>query len=271
MSDKITSSPGRPEHPLAPLRRFTRARIALGRSGDSLPTAGLLDLGLAHAMARDAVHADLDTHRIAGQLKAAGLVSVSLRSAATDRACYLRRPDLGRRLDDRSREQIRSQLAAHPPTVVFIIADGLSAVAPERYAVPVILAVRELEPDWFVGPIFIAEQARVALGDEVGELLEAEIAVILIGERPGLSAADSLGIYLTYAPRVGRSDAQRNCISNVRGEGLSPDDAARTLHYLMIQARRLRLSGVGLKDDREELASGEGARKQALPRVAGID
>src|SRR5271170_4551691 len=236
-------------NPLARLRRFTPARIALGRSGDSLSTSDLLEFSLDHALARDAVHAPLDTHDLAAQLQAAGFESIQVQSAAADRATYLRRPDLGRKLDSASRDRLATLKLSPQPEVVFIIADGLSAIAPERYAVAVIQESRELLQNSHVGPVIIAEQARVALGDEIGELLNAEIAVMLIGERPGLSAPDSLGIYLTHAPKLGRTDAERNCISNVRREGMSPELAAETLRYLLTNSRRLKLSGIQLKDE----------------------
>lgn len=234
---------------MAQLRRFTPARIALGRAGDSLPTAELLNFGLAHAMARDAVHALLDTADMARQLNDAGLTSIEVHSAARDRATYLRRPDLGRRLDDPSRKQLAALRPETKPDLLFIVADGLSAIAPQRYAVPLILDLRAMLPDWDLGPIVIATQARVALGDEAGELLNAGITVMLIGERPGLSSPDSLGAYLTYNPKVGRSDAERNCVSNIHAEGMSIERAARTLKFLLIKSRQLGISGIALKED----------------------
>ncbi len=189
-------------------------------------------------MARDAVHAAFDAQSIAQQLTAANLESIHVHSAATDRTTYLRRPDLGRKLDEPSRACLAKLKPPAKPEVVFIIGDGLSAVAPQRYAVRVIKATLDPLKERQIGPIIIAEQARVALGDEIGELLAAEITVMLIGERPGLSAPDSLGIYLTYAPKPGRTDAERNCISNVRDEGTSPEQAAQTLHYLLTSSRR---------------------------------
>jgi ethanolamine ammonia-lyase small subunit len=236
-------------HPLNQLRQFTPARIALGRTGNSLPTKELLEFSTAHAMARDAVHAPLDVHAITEQLAAARLESIQVSSAAKERATYLRRPDLGRKLDEASRNRIAEYTPSEKPDLVFIIADGLSAIAPERYAVPLIQATIALLDRWKIGPVIIAEQARVALGDEVGELLGAEMTVMLIGERPGLSSPDSLGIYLTYAPKPGRTDAGRNCISNVRDEGTTPQEAAQTLSYLLNQSRKLKLSGVQLKDE----------------------
>ncbi len=236
-------------HPLAKLRQFTPARIALGRTGNSLPTSNLLDFSLAHALARDAVQAPFNPQAIAEQLTAANLESIQVHSAAPDRQTYLRRPDLGRKLDKASRNQLAALNLGIRPDLVFIVADGLSAIAPQRYAVPVIQAARELLPAWQIAPVIVAEQTRVALGDEIGELLHAEFAVMLIGERPGLSSPDSLGIYLTYNPKPGRTDAERNCISNVREDGTSPRQAAQTLQYLLGRARELKLSGVSLKDE----------------------
>ena len=178
---------------------------------------------------------------------------IPVHSRATDRAQYLRRPDLGRRLDPASRERLVEQASAwranQAPDLVFVIADGLSALATSRHAVPVISAVRRRLAGWRIGPIVIAEQARVALGDEVGECLHAGCVAILIGERPGLSSPDSLGIYLTWRPQVGRSDAERNCISNIRPAGLSYEQAAIKLAALLEGAKRLGATGVELKDD----------------------
>jgi ethanolamine ammonia-lyase small subunit len=230
------------------LRRFTHARIALGRAGDSLPTHRLLELGMAHAQARDAVLKPLSVEAVTHQLKATGLDSVSVHSAAPDRAAYLGRPDLGRRLDEASRGLLSKLHLSRPPDVAFIIADGLSAVAAERHAVPVLRLTCAALAGWQIGPVIVAEQARVALGDETGELLNAELLVMMLGERPGLSSPDSLGIYVTYRPRVGRTDAERNCISNVRREGLSYDLAAHKLHQLLNSARKLTMTGIGLKD-----------------------
>jgi ethanolamine ammonia-lyase small subunit len=247
------------QHPLTQLRQFTPARIALGRSGNSLPTKELLAFSADHAMARDAVHAPFDVQFIGKQLAAANLEFIQVHSAAADRAIYLRRPDLGRKLNDASRDRLSEYKPAENPEVLFIIADGLSAIAPQRYAVRVIQATIDLLYGSKIGPIVIAQQARVALGDEIGEILSAEITVMLIGERPGLSSPDSLGIYLTYAPKPGRTDAERNCISNVREQGTNPEQAAHTLAYLLTCARRLKLSGVRLKDE-----SGQ-SRQAAFP------
>lgn len=230
------------------LRRFTRARVALGRVGDSLPTRALLDLGLAHALARDAVQEPLKTDVILGQLKDVGLDSLYVHSAAPDRTHYLHRPDLGRKLDEASRHRLRNFQLGQRLDVVFVIADGLSASAAARHAMPVLRLARARLSAWQFGPVIVAEQSRVALGDEIGEILEAELLVIMLGERPGLSAPDSLGIYVTYKPRAGRTDAERNCISNVRPEGLSYEAAAHKLHFLLNGARKSGLTGIHLKD-----------------------
>jgi ethanolamine ammonia-lyase small subunit len=235
------------------LRAFTNARIALGRAGNSLPTAPLLAFNLSHAQARDAVHHPLDVDALHQQLRAEGFDTLDVHSAAPDRAHYLRRPDLGRRLSDESRDALSKAALKEAPEVVFVIADGLSAFAASRQSVPFLQTITKRLADWKVGPIVVARQSRVALGDEIGELLKTKLVVMLIGERPGLSSPDSLGIYLTYAPKVGCSDAQRNCISNVRPEGLDYESAAHKLHYLLTQARRLGLTGVGLKDDSDAL------------------
>lgn len=242
MSDSVDKNPWNA------LRQFTNARIALGRAGNSLPTAPLLAFNLSHAQARDAVHHPLDTDALHAQLRAHNFSTLDVHSAAPDREHYLRRPDLGRRLSEESRAAL-AQLPDESPDVVFVIGDGLSAFAASKQAVPLLQAVTPQLMDWAIGPVVVARQARVALGDEIGELLNAKIVVMLIGERPGLSSPDSLGVYITYAPKVGCSDAQRNCISNVRPEGLDYPLAAHKLHYLLTHARRLGVTGVGLKDD----------------------
>ena len=236
------------QNPWTRLRSFTNARLALGRAGDSLPTQEVLRFGLAHAQARDAVHRALDVEEVVRDLRACGFGSVTMQSAAPDRAAYLRRPDLGRRLDDASRTLLSANKKAF--SVIFIVADGLSAIAPARHAVAVLREINSrLEDGLRIAPVIVATQARVALGDEIGELLRAEMTVLLIGERPGLSSPDSLGIYLTYRPRIGCTDADRNCISNVRPEGLSYESAAHKLLHLMLRARELGRSGVALKDE----------------------
>jgi ethanolamine ammonia-lyase small subunit len=217
------------------LKRFTPARVALGRSGHSLPTSELLRFQLDHARARDAVYEELDS----GSL---GLEHVLVRSAARDRGEFLRRPDLGRRLA--TGELVRDDYDA-----AIVIADGLSATAVHHHAVGVIGALMPLLDGWKLAPIVVALQARVALGDEIGAALGARMVAVLIGERPGLTSPDSLGIYLTWDPRPGRVDAERNCISNVRAEGISYELAAHKLHFLMSEARQRKLTGVALKDE----------------------
>ncbi|WP_308924588.1 ethanolamine ammonia-lyase subunit EutC [Janthinobacterium sp. J1-1] len=236
------------DNPWQALRRHTQARIALGRSGVSLPTSRQLAFQLAHAQARDAVHLELDIQALAAREPG----SIALHSAAATRAIYLQRPDLGRRLDEASRQR----LAPCPKNVdlALVACDGLSALAIERHAAPFLAALRErlaLE-SWTVSPLSIVRQGRVAVGDEVGELLQARAVLVLIGERPGLSSPDSLGLYLTWAPKVGLLDDSRNCISNVRPEGMPYAQAAYRLHYLLSQAFARRLSGVGLKDETVE-------------------
>jgi ethanolamine ammonia-lyase small subunit len=231
-----------------PWRALTPARIGLGRVGDAVPTAELLRFGWAHASARDAVHAQPDLAALTQALAAQGWRTLQVKSRADDRATYLRRPDLGRLLaeDDASR---LTQALAKGCDVCIVIGDGLSAQAIERHAVPLLAALKPLLPvDWRLAPLVIASQARVALADEIGERLGARLSVMLIGERPGLSSPDSLGVYLTWAPRSGRTDAERNCISNVRPEGLGSAQAARKLLWLCGQAMRLQLTGVQLKD-----------------------
>lgn len=243
-------------NPWAELRQFTAARIALGRAGVSMPTAPQLAFQLAHAQARDAVHVELDCDGLAQSLTSTlGLSCISLHSAAPDRSTYLRRPDLGRMLDAQSRSALDAvERPRAPYDIGFVIADGLSALAIERHALPFLRSWIGQSPGCLsLAPLVIARQARVALGDEVAQLLGIQLVVVMIGERPGLSSPDSMGLYLTLRPRVGMTDESRNCISNVRPAGLGYDDAARKLHYLVSEARRRGLSGVGLKDD-----SGEG-------------
>lgn len=228
------------------LAALTMARVGLGRTGASLPLNEVLRLGLAHAEARDAVHAQLDSAAIGQGIEALGLSWIAVASAAPDRQSYLQRPDLGRRLNEGSRALL---CADEAPDLVFVIADGLSALAVTRHAVPLIAEALPALEGWRIAPIVVATQARVALGDEIGECLSARISVVLIGERPGLSSPDSLGIYLTYGPRRGRSDAERNCISNVRPEGLSYGEAAMRLTHLLHASRRRKLSGIRLKDE----------------------
>lgn len=224
-------------------RSTTKARIGLGRSGDALPTAPLLEFQAAHSRARDAVHGVVDVVALAEMLQPHPTIAV--RSQAIDRATYLRRPDLGRRLDPASADR----LEPGGYDLALVIADGLSACAVDRHAARVVKLCLEKLADWRIAPIVLAEQARVALGDEVGERLNAATVAVLIGERPGLSVADSLGIYLTWAPRSGRADSERNCISNIHAAGMSPAAASDLLVWLLREARRRKLSGIGLKVD----------------------
>jgi ethanolamine ammonia-lyase small subunit len=228
------------------LRRATPARIGLGRSGSALPTAAHLDFQFAHALARDAVHAVFDPASIAAAVEHSGLAPLMLHSAAGDRATYLRRPDLGRRLDAASRET----LAARPPSpidIVFVIADGLSATAVHAHAGALLHAtVARLDRPFRIGPVAIVIGGRVAIGDEIGGILGADLAAVLIGERPGLSAADSLGVYLTWQPAPGTVDAARHCLSNIRLQGLPIAEAAERLAALIAAARRYRMTGVAL-------------------------
>lgn len=243
------------QNPWQGLRQFTAARIALGRAGTSLPTQAQLDFQFAHAQARDAVHLPLNHQQLSRQLTEHGLSSLLVHSAAANRDMYLQRPDLGRKLNDSSSKLLKDYAVSNIETLdlVIVVADGLSALAIERHAVPMVLEIEQLciEQHWALGPIVLAEQGRVALADEVGELLQAKMVVMLIGERPGLSSPDSLGMYFTYAPKIGLNDASRNCISNVRLEGLSYQLAAHRLGYLMQEAVRRQLSGVNLKDEAE--------------------
>ena len=244
-----------PDNPWLALRNLTPARIALGRSGTSLPTAAQLDFQFAHAQARDAVHLAFDHAGLRSQLSERGRDSLLLHSAASDRHEYLQRPDLGRRLNEASVTQLREHAQANPGGVdlAIVVADGLSALAVHRHSLPFIARFEEqaASDGWSSAPVVLVEQGRVAVADEIGELLGARMTVMLIGERPGLSSPDSLGLYFTFAPKVGLTDAYRNCISNIRLEGLSYGMAAHRLLYLMREACRRQLSGVNLKDEAE--------------------
>jgi ethanolamine ammonia-lyase small subunit len=241
---------------LRSLRDYTSARVALGRAGTSIATTDILDFQLAHAHARDAVHAEFDLVVFARRLREEvpslakfHIPVLTLKSAAADRETYIRRPDLGRVLAEDSAGRLK--LKNYPCDVVFVIADGLSATAPELNAIPLLGAVlpRLLELGWACGPVCVIEHARVAIGDQVGSLLGASLSVVLIGERPGLSSHDSLGAYITWQPQRGRSDAERNCISNIRTGGLSHAEAADRLLWYLNEARTRRLSGTSLKEE----------------------
>lgn len=246
------------ENPWALLKDYTDARIGLGRSGVSIPTSHSLAFQLAHAQAQDAVHLPLDVENIVEQLFINDIdketSSILLHSQAINRTTYLQRPDLGRRLDKNSSE-ILKKVKANDNTfydLSIVIVDGLSSLAIKENAInfikKLIIALKEDKQKWNLSPFSIVQQGRVAVGDEVGELLKAKISIVLIGERPGLSSPDSLGLYLTWNPKVGLSDASRNCISNIRSEGLSYEEAVKKTMYLLKESRRLELSGVNLKD-----------------------
>jgi ethanolamine ammonia-lyase small subunit len=253
MSDLVPISPPSPD-PWAELRCHTPARIGLGRTGTALPTAEVLRFTAAHAAARDAVHVPLDVDALQARLAADACPAVhAVTSRAADRAEYLRRPDLGRRLVAADAQRLQAVAGDAPADLCVVLADGLSAPALQRHAVPLLQALRAALDNndgaaftW--APLVIATQARVALADEVGALLQARVALILIGERPGLSSPDSLGAYLTHAPAVGRSDAERNCVSNIRPQGLAYANAAARIAWLLHEALRRGLSGVALKD-----------------------
>jgi ethanolamine ammonia-lyase small subunit len=231
------------------LTRFTPARLALGRAGNGLPTKRVLEFQLAHARARDAVHATLDIGAVAAALAPSPVLR--LQTQAHSRLDYLTNPTLGRSLDDASRAKLTSGLY----DAALVIADGLSAIAIARHGAALAKIILDMTPDTRWAPLTAVFNGRVAVGDEVAEALGAEMAVVLIGERPGLTATDGIGIYLTYAPKPGITrDADRNCISNVRPEGLPLAEAAHRLHWLMQQSRQLRLSGVGLKEDAPDAA-----------------
>ena len=251
--------------PWSALPRFTAARIALGRAGASLPTAEVLDFAIAHAAARDAVHAVLDLDALLADIEPLQRPVLVLATLARDRLTYLQRPDLGRRLDEESRT-ILDNMTGSESDVVIIIADGLSSPAAQRQAPPLLARLLPMlaGAGLRVGPICVVRQARVAVEDEIGQALRTRVALVLIGERPGLGTAESLGAYLVFDPRVGRTDAERNCISNIRPGGLNSADAAETLLHLITASLRRRISGVALKDERPALSSPQSGTS-ALP------
>jgi ethanolamine ammonia-lyase small subunit len=242
---------GEKNSPWAALKRFTDARIALGRAGAAIPTRELLAFQLAHAQARDAVHARLDFSQLADEISALHPAPLILRSEVAERGEYLRRPDLGRRLHESSRAALQNAASVQGCDLAIVIADGLSASAVTANAVSFLRAFLPLAAaqPLTLAPVCLVGQGRVAIGDEIGFLLNARAVVVLIGERPGLSSPDSLGAYLTYDPRPGLTDERRNCISNIRAAGLVPDQAAAKLHYLVTESLRRQISGVDLKDD----------------------
>ena len=231
---------------MTPLRNFTMARVQLGRTGDALPVKQLLDLRRAHAAARDAVHEALEVASLRQECEQRNWPTVTVHSAARDRTEYLRRPDLGRRPNDEAKQLLKPG----PYDAVILIADGLSAMAVHHHAIAVLdhLLPKLQPPIWTLAPVVLVEQGRVAIGDEIAECLQARLSLVLIGERPGLTSPDSLGAYLTWEPTIGKTDAERNCISNIRPEGLGYEDAAERIFALMTESRTRRLSGVALKE-----------------------
>jgi ethanolamine ammonia-lyase small subunit len=232
----------------ARLRALTPARVGLSRTGASQGLHDQLEFQRAHAQARDAVHAKLGVAALASVLREFGGGPICLQSSARDRAEYLQRPDLGRRLNDASQKLLANEYSGHFDLAI-VVADGLSALAIERHAAPLLRALMARLERWRIAPLCIVEQGRVAIGDEIGMTLDARLCLVLIGERPGLSSPDSLGAYITWSPRVGRTDAERNCVSNIRAEGLNYREAAAQISFCLTEGRRRQLTGVGLKDD----------------------
>lgn len=238
--------------PWQALATLTAARIALGRSGSSLPTRAVLNFDVAHALARDAVHQLLDPAKLSARWREQGGEALFVHSCATDRLTYLQRPDLGRHLDEASASSLSIKASQNGNCdLVIVIADGLSAPAVEAHALSLVQALLPHLDGLRIAPLIIAEQGRVALGDEIGANLQASLVLVLIGERPGLSSPDSLGAYLTFAPQPGRLDAERNCVSNIRIDGLPPPVAAGKLAWLIRAALSRRLTGLQLKDESE--------------------
>lgn len=254
MSDETKSHPVSPD-PWAPLRRLTAARIGLARTGASLATSALLDFRLAHARARDAVHAPLDEPKLMGDLKVIGMPVLTIASAAVDRSQYLLRPDLGRSLATSAIDILNAHAAQYD--IVFVVTEGLSAGAVQAHAGPVLATlVPTLEHEgWRIAPIVLVRLGRVAVGDRVARALGAHSVAILIGERPGLTAPDSMGVYLTWSPGPQTTDAQRNCISNIRPDGTGYADAALRIAHLLREMRAQGLSGVALKDSSDTARS----------------
>ncbi len=255
----MSSLEHRSPDPWTQLKSFTRARIAIGRVGSSLPTKEVLDFGLSHAMARDAVHLPLDIDALETDIRNQNFPTIRAKSMAADRATYLLRPDWGRRLSEQSLTALTQHKSSKPIDFLIVIGDGLSSLAVARHVAPLLAEMKNhLPSDWHTGHVVIASQARVAIGDEIGQALNAKIVAMLIGERPGLSSPDSLGIYLTYNPKLGLSDADRNCISNIRPEGLQYATAAKKLVWLAKEAMRLKVTGVALKDESDVREIGSG-------------
>ena len=250
MNENISAN----ENVWAALRRHTAARIGLARSGASLSTGPLLEFQLAHARARDAVQAPLDAGRLAADLAGLSLPVLSIVSAIEHKQQYLMRPDLGRQLAPGAAATLAPHAGEYD--VVFVVSDGLSARAVQTHAQQVLAATVPLLQNWRIAPLVIVRYGRVAIGDAVAAALHADCAVVLIGERPGLSAPDSMGAYLTWQPGAQTTDADRNCISNIRPDGIGYADAAFKLANLLAAMRARRLSGVRLKDDSDRLLLG---------------
>ncbi|GLT16973.1 ethanolamine ammonia-lyase light chain [Vibrio zhanjiangensis] len=250
------------DNPWQSLRQFTSARIALGRAGNSIPTDEMLAFQLDHAKARDAVHRPLNIEQLVAQLCAKGTITnhtpclpLVVNSKVSDRLIYLQRPDLGRQLDDVSMQKLinHRDSSKNSYDLSIVIADGLSSVAIQNHAAAVIerlisLLANDPKYSWTLAPITIVKQGRVACGDDVGECYKAKISLILIGERPGLTSPDSMGLYITWYPARGTQDSRRNCISNIRPEGLSYNKACEKAHYLLTESLQQQVSGVYLKD-----------------------
>jgi ethanolamine ammonia-lyase small subunit len=236
------------------LKAFTNARIALGRTGIATPLKEVLDFRMCHAHARDAVYSILKVDELIGSLQQFQMPIVFASSKANDRATYLQRPDLGRKLSDASATDLKNE-TSYPADVAIVIGDGLSATAINEHAVHVVKKLIPLlkQSVLTIAPLVIVEQARVAIADEVGSILQAKLSLILIGERPGLSSPDSMGAYITYQPSPGKTDESRNCISNIRPEGLGYDLAAKKIAKLIKASLQLRLSGIKLKDEEQNL------------------
>jgi ethanolamine ammonia-lyase small subunit len=244
------NTPAPPCRSMMDLRKLTPARVGLGRAGASLPTTALLAFTLDHARARDAVHAAFDAHVLIAALGDLGLEAFNVKSRAGNRADYLRRPDLGRRLDQASQQVLVSK-SGGVGQLALVIGDGLSPTAVHAHATELVRGlIPQLEANGIkLAGVAVATGARVALGDEIGAILGARMVVMLIGERPGLSAPDSLGAYLTFAPRIGLTDAERNCVSNIHGTGLNSDEAAYKIAWLIRQGLAREVTGVALKDE----------------------
>jgi ethanolamine ammonia-lyase small subunit len=260
-------APAAPPRSMTDLRNLTPARVALGRSGASLPTKALLEFTLDHARARDAVHAAFDVPALVAGLGDLGFQALSVASRAIDRREYLRRPDLGRQLDQASLQRLSDHGGSNACDLSIVIGDGLSPTAIHAHALALmsLLAPQLAAARIRIGYVVVASGARVALGDEIGATLGARMVAVLIGERPGLSAPDSMGAYLTFAPKAGLTDADRNCVSNIHREGLSYDEAAFKIAWLIREGLARKVTGVALKDE-----SGDGTPQRIAGKPASV-